>query len=178
MLLPLLLISLFSSSWGEASHQRVGEEVSKQTGEVSDNCPDHWIDASLSGLGCLYFNSTAAVSWEDALSWCQHPDNNALLLEIWSELQLEFIRSELMLLQDNGVDNDWWTGGTDLGREGHWFWIGTLATVGDFLWNKSTNEPNGDTVENCLALWNSTNFNFRGNDCRCYNEQYFICQRK
>ena len=62
MLLPLLLISIVSSSWVEASHQQVGEEVSKQTGEVSDNCPDHWIDASLSGLGCLYFNSTQAFT--------------------------------------------------------------------------------------------------------------------
>ena len=173
MLLLLLLISIVSSFPGEASHQQLGEEVSEQKGEVSDNCPDHWIDASLSGLGCLFFNSTAAVSWEDALSWCQHPDNDALLLEIWSELQLDFIRSELMLLQDNGVDNDWWTGGTDLGREGRWFWIGTLATVGDFVWQ--SNEPNGGTGENCLEL---RSFNFLGNDYACFNERYFKCQRK
>merc|ERR550532_253334 len=112
MLLPLLLLSLFSPSWGEASLQHLGKVVSKQTEEVSGLCPEHWIDATLSGLGCLYFNSTVAITWEEAANLCQHPDNNASLVEIWSELQLEFVRSELMFLQDNGVDNDWWTGAT------------------------------------------------------------------
>ena len=93
------LIPLVSSSWGEASHQHEGEEVSKKT-----LCPYPWIDAAWSGLGCIYFNSTADVTWEEAANWCQHPDNNALLLEIQLKLQLDFIRSELMLLQDRLVD--------------------------------------------------------------------------
>merc|ERR1712210_69076 len=159
MLLPLLLISLFCSSWGEASLQHVGE----QTEEVSGLCPDHWIDATLSGLGCLYFNSSTTVSWEEAANWCQHPDNNASLLEIWSELQLDFTRSELMFLQDNGVDKEWWTGATDLGREGHWFWISTLATVGDFIWYPGT--PDSGTGGNCLYLNNG--YDFLGNDFGC-----------
>merc|ERR1719391_2002647 len=152
MLLPLLLY-LFFFSLGEASLQHVGEVVSKETGEVSGLCPDHWIDATLSGLGCLYFNSSTSVAWEEASNWCQHPDNNASLVEIWSELQFDFVRSELMFLLDNGVGSYWWTGATDLGREGHWFWIGSLATVGDFFWDSG--QPNGGTGSNCMILENN-----------------------
>ena len=48
------------------------------------------------------------------------------------------------------TQNHWWTGATDLGREGHWYWAGSLATVGDFLWYKPTNQPNGGIAHNCM----------------------------
>merc|ERR1711934_206791 len=176
MLLPLL-VSLFCSSWGEASLQHVGEKVSKQTGEVSNLCPDHWIDATLSGLGCLFFNSSTTATWDEASSWCQHADNNASLLEIWSELQLDFVRQELMFLQDNGVDQDWWTGGSDQGREGRWYWSGSLAAVADFVWRSGEPSPNGGTRYNCLYLNNGDAF--FGYDNNCYSfSGYFICQKK
>ena len=173
MLLPLLL-SLFCSFWGEVSLQYAGEEVSKQTGEVSGLCPEHWIDATLSELSCLFFNSTVNVTWEEAANWCQHPDNNASLLEIGSEMQLDFVRRELILLQDNRVDNDWWIGGTDQGREGYWYWAGSLATVGDFVWHPGT--PDSGTGGNCLYLNNG--YAFLGNDFGCTSTSYFICQKK
>ena len=169
MLLPLLTALIFCS-WGEAV------QVSKQMEEVSSLCPDHWIDATLSGLGCLYFNSSTTATWEEASNLCQHPDNNASLLEIWSELQLDFVRSELMFLQDNGVSSDWWTGATDLGREGRWFWIGSLATVGDFVWYST--QPNGATPYNCMMLEDNPAWGFLGNDYYCTREFYFICQKK
>ena len=151
---------------------------------ASDLCPDHWIDATLSGLGCLFFNSTTAVTWEDAANLCQHPDNNASLVEIWSELQFDFIRSELMFLQDNGVDNDWWIGATDQGREGRWYWAGSLATVGDFIWYPSTPDdgyrgtPDDGTDCNCAMLQNTKSWEFLGDDLPCSAEKYFICQKK
>merc|ERR1711971_601806 len=128
---------------------------------ASGLCPDHWIDATLSGLGCLFFNSTAA-SMEAASVFCQHPDNNASLVEIWSELQFDFIRSELMFLQDNGVDNDWWIGATDQGREGRWYWANSLATVGDFIWFPGT--PDDGTDCNCAMLQNTKSWEFLGDD--------------
>ena len=158
------------------SHCGAGE-VSKQNEDGSSLCPDHWIDATLSGLGCLFFNSTTTATWLEAAELCQHPDNNASLVEIWSELQLDFIRSELMFLQDNGVDSVWWTGATDLGREGHWYWAGSLATVGDFIWY--TNQPNDGTKGNCLWLEDSPNYEFLGVDAGCIAyDRYFICQKR
>ena len=72
-----------------------------------------------------------------------------------------------MFLADNGVDTDWWTGATDLGREGHWYWAGSLATVGDFLWYKPTNQPNGGIAHNCMFLENGGSYEFYGNDYGC-----------
>ena len=161
----------------EAEPGRASNSIEK--GEQSSLCPDHWIDATLSGLGCLYFNSSAQVDWLDAAELCQHPDNNASLVEIWSELQLDFVRSELIFLAENGVDTDWWTGATDLGREGHWYWAGSLATVGDFLWYKPTNQPNGGIAHNCMFLENGGSYEFYGNDYGCTKyPRVFICQKK
>ena len=93
MLVPLLAVLLLST-WGGKAMQ-----VTNQTGKVSSGlCPQHWIDASLTGLGCLYFNSSSEVTWEEAGNICQAPENDALLLEIGSELQMDFVRSELVFL--------------------------------------------------------------------------------
>ena len=160
---PLLLLC----SWGEA------RQVSKQTEEDLDRCPDHWIDATATGLGCLYFNSSEKVTWEEAADFCQAPENDASLIEIWSEVQLDFVKSKLMFLQDNGVDEDWWTGGTDLGSEGHWYWAESGAPVGDFIWDFL--QPMFGDRNNCLGLGSG---GFRGYDFRCGVSVYFICQKK
>ena len=172
MFVPLAV--LLFSTWEVKAVQ-----VTNQTGdEVSSSlCPQHWIDASLTGLGCLYFNSSSEVTWEEAGNICQAPENDALLLEIGSELQLDFVRSELVFLQDSGLvdlTGDWWTGGTDQGRDGRWNWAGSLENVGDFVWHHI--EPNGGTSENCLLLPNG--YGFLGNDFPCTGNRYFICQKK
>ena len=40
-----------------------------------------------------------------------------------------FLPSELTLLANTGVWTRWWTSGTDLGREGHWYWASSLAPL-------------------------------------------------
>ena len=104
------------------------------------------------GMGCLYFNSTTKVMWEEATSYCQSDEMNASLVEIWTELQLDFVISELMFLAQNGIDDDWWIGATDLGREGQWYWAHSLATGGDFIWNSI---PSHTVYANCALLENS-----------------------
>ena len=54
-------------------------------------------------------------------------------MQIDSEVQLDFVRSELLLLQDNEVLTSWWTGATDIGREGNYYWAGSLDSVEDFM---------------------------------------------
>ena len=78
-----------------------------------------------------------------------------------------------MFLQDNGVDEDWWTGGTDQGSEGHWYWLGSLAPVEDFIWDFLT--PMFGARNNFLGLASG---GFRGYDFRFGVSAYFICQRK
>merc|ERR1712212_964530 len=170
-MLPILalLATLLICSWGGAL------QVSKKTGESSGSCPSGWIDATDSGLGCLYFNNTWVSTWEGAASSCQ--DNGASLVEIWTELELDFVRSWLAAFAASGDDIEyyWWTGGTDLGREGLWYWAGTLATVGDFVWYSPTGEPDGGNGENCLLLVFP---HFLGADYPCTWNGYSICQIK
>merc|ERR1711962_1923066 len=54
-------------------------------------CPENWIDASFAGMGCLFFNTTEVTTWEEASVSC-YLSNNSTLVEIWTELQLDFLR--------------------------------------------------------------------------------------
>ena len=60
-------------------------------------CPETWIDGSVVGLGCLLFDSSLDLTWEEANNFCQFT-NNATLLEILTEEQLVFTQLELTLL--------------------------------------------------------------------------------
>merc|ERR1712130_467193 len=139
-------------------------------------CPEHWVDATLTGLGCLLFSSTTSYTWEEANSYCQ-TEENANLLEIWTSLQSDFIISELILLEDHEDQRAWWTGGTDIGREGEWFWVSSGASVGDFVWSSNMNEPDGSTQLNCLYL-NYGQWEYKGSDNPCTSNYYPICQKK
>ena len=41
------------------------EEANPEQG-LQGSCPEHWVDATLTGLGCLLFNSTTYYTWEEA----------------------------------------------------------------------------------------------------------------
>ena len=152
--------------------------------QESTGCPAHWIDSTLNGLGCLFFNSSRDhiqdeldVTWLEAAYWCQQPENNASLVQIDSEVQLDFVRSVLLLLQDNEVLTNWWTGATDIGREGNYYWAGSLDPVEDFVW--SPGQPNAGADANCLILY--AGWGYLGNDVGCVTykgRRSFICQKK
>ena len=139
-------------------------------------CPEHWVDGTLPGLGCLLFNSTTPYTWEGANSYCQ--EENATLLEIWTSLQSDFISSYLILLEDQSLDSHWWwTCGTDIGREGEWYWASSGASVGDFVWAPSYDEPNGGTAFNCMVLSDGS-WEHKGNSESCTASYWPICQKK
>ena len=144
--------------------------------EASYSCPDGWLEAAHAGMGCLYFNSTTKVMWEEAASYCQSDEMNASLVEIWTELQLDFVRSELMSLAENGIEDDWWIGATDQGREGQWFWANSLATVGDFIWYSS--DPENGVNENCALLEDGQGFLAIPHNCAAFDPAWTICQIK
>ena len=139
-------------------------------------CPEHWVDGTLAGLGCLlFFNGTKSYTWEEANSYCQ-TEENATLLEIWTTLQSDFISSEL---EDHEDKRTWWTSGTDIGREGEWYWASSGASVGDFIWSSYNNQPTGGTAYNCLLLfYESLFYEYKGYDYTCTSDTYPICQKK
>ena len=52
-------------------------------------CADGWIQATWVDLGCVLFNSTKILNWEEANIACQEVENGRLL-EIRTEEQLDF----------------------------------------------------------------------------------------
>merc|ERR1712004_52080 len=145
----------------------------KTLGETSEACPEKWLDASFMEMGCLFFNNTAGGSWEEAYISCKKY-SNATLVEIQSEMQMSFLQMELDVIANaEGTTHNWWTAGTDVGREGQWYWATTLTDVGDFVWRSG--EPNNGITYNCLYLTPNA---YEGLDQPCHVSMYPICQLK
>ena len=139
-------------------------------------CPSPWLDGTLLDLGCLLFNSSKFYTWEEASVYCQG-EENATLVEIWTDTQLDFIRMELRLLGEVEGAKNWWTAGTDVGREGKWSWAPSGAAVGDFIWSASN--PNGGVTHNCLDLcYSCDGTDYKGSDTACSSQLLPLCQKK
>merc|ERR1719187_1730573 len=89
-------------------------------------CPEGWMDASYMDLGCIFF-ANRGFSWADADNYCQ--ENSSALIEVYSQTHMDFIRSELFVLENFVGEHVWWTGGSDVGREGQWYWTHTLTDI-------------------------------------------------
>merc|ERR1711974_126215 len=141
------------------------------------SCPENWVDATLTGMGCLFFDSSDPVTWQEASVSCYR--SNSSLVEIETELQLDFLRSEVQLLANSGISADWWTSATDLGREGRWYWASSLSPVPDFVLGYWFG---GDIEQNCGQL--DVNVDCKLNDYQCDSDHYGntpfypICQIK
>merc|ERR1711892_263167 len=142
--------------------------------EKKNPCPRQWVDATFVDLGCLLLNSNTSYTWEEANIYCQEKEN-ATLIEIKTEEQLEYLQMELFTLEGHEDSRDWWTAGTDLASEGNWYWAVTLKSVGSFIWSKENNEPTNSTIYNCLYLHND--YGYFGSDIECTNMMYPICQQ-
>ena len=106
-------------------------------------CSPGWIQTFWVEMGFLLFYSKESYGWDEANAYCQEIEN-ATLVEILTEEQLDFISMELTSL---GADvNVWWSGALDTGREGNWIWISSLRPVEVFMWEDS--QPNGCTGTN------------------------------
>merc|ERR1711971_823304 len=168
MMLFLLAASLGFASASVASLPHGGEP----SGRSSGNCPDKWVDASFVDLGCLYFNSTVSLIWDDANSLCQM-GSNSTLLAIESEMQMAFIQMELQVIADHeGGSKYWWTAGTDAGINGQWVWATTYTAVEDYIWGSAY--PDSTNYYNCLALHTSNDY--LGRNYPCENPLFPICQ--
>ena len=77
---------------------------------------------------------------------------------------------ELYVLEDQTGPRHWWTGATDIGNEGNWFWVSSKETMADFVWHDS--QPNDGYNGNCMELCPN-----QGVDVSCAEKFYPICQR-
>ena len=74
--------------------------------------------------------------------------------------------------KSQGIKDNRWTGGLDIGAEGDWKWLSSCQPVGDFVW--SPNQPDGRLDDNCLDL--NYNFGYLAFDALCDLTYYPICQ--
>jgi len=160
MLLSLELLLLTTAL--EASGERVDES----------SCPSTWMDATSVGLGCLYFEARETLSWEAASEFCQG-EQGGQLVEVHGEEQFDFLLMVLAMLGDHEGGQYWWLGGTDVGREGRWFWISTLTPVQGSIWQSSY--PQHDTARNCLDF-HTKNFGVSSHN-PCSTPLKPVCQR-
>merc|ERR1711892_72599 len=135
-------------------------------------CPDKWVQATFVNMGCLLFNATTSYHMEQANVYCQ--EQNASLVEIQTEEQLEFLQMEISVVDELAGSNIyWWTAATDMGTEGNWIWIRSLTHVSEWIW--SPGEPNQGMKNNCMIFYQIGGSYF-GVDCPCiYENVYPIC---
>ena len=86
-----------------------------------------------------------------------------------------FVRMELLVLQEHEGAKEWWTSGTDMGLEETWYWAVNLKLVPEFVW-ETTNGSDG-TERNCLYLETGA-AKYYANDKACSTKLFPICQRK
>ena len=139
-------------------------------------CPDgDWKDAGFLGLGCLLWSSQHTHSWEAANEFCF--ERNSSLVEIETEQQWDYLVSEITDFIGNAAfSRDWWTSGSDWGREGRWYWTSSLNPVPDFVWKSG--QPDGGLDENCLLIKVNLGEVDMAQDDSCDSYGYHICQIK
>ena len=133
-------------------------------------CDSGWLDGSSVGLGCLMFG-TDPMTFLEANKFCYK--NSAHLVEILSEAQMDYMKVELQLRETMVGPRDYWGGGSDLNREGQWYWTHSLLPLEHFVWAEG--EPNGGATENFLEFYYYKEYN--GNDIIDDDDNFPICQK-
>ena len=176
----ILLASLLTSAAtappaAEHSGSLVEPALHKGIQEVSSGaCSSGWVDASFVEMGCLYFNSTEAKTWDDSVISCQMATPNASLVEILTENQMAFVQMEIELLEAHEGKHYWWTGATDVGINGRWFWAPSLSPVEEFMW--APGYPKNDLTSNCMMIHYGLDAGY--NQVCDWTSAYPLCQLK
>ena len=151
---------------------------------VAAQCNEDWEDASDAGLGYLWFETSIAMNYADAITFCK--DLNANLVEVDSRYQTHVLVNKLKTISRKAAwlewshDSNqyfwkvWWGGATDLEKEGTWKWSVSGKTLNqqNFIWGPGQPD-NHDIGEHCLCF--SDNENYFGNDCNCYSDYEHVC---
>ena len=178
-----LLILLFSQNLtGTHSLEKVSDVKMKSFSPkrtLESSCPDGWLDASFVSMGCLLLDQSSGklgnYTWDSANNWCR--GFGGALVEIGNEEQLEFLRLQLQLFEEEvGEERYWWTSGTDAEVDGVWLWASSLSPVEEFIWG---DDFPTDWLEdfNCLELCPYCN-EYKGANFDCNTSRHPICQIK
>merc|ERR1711936_1538372 len=114
------------------------------------------------------------MSWHRANNFCQQTPR-AHLVETLSSIEFESLQATLVFLEAYTGRKQWWTAATDEGREGAWYWVPSLSSVGDFVWRSG--EPEVNMEHNCMALYPGAAYLGIPHLC-LWEEAHPVCQLK
>lgn len=73
-----------------------------------------------------------------------------------------------------GFNEGFWIGGTNLGNEPHFYWMGYKKPINFTDWLEGQPDNWRDN-ENCMEIW--TDNGFKWNDRKCSDLSNFICEQ-
>ena len=136
-------------------------------------CSQGWLDFYRVGLGCLYFDTTQTLTWNDAQEFC-HSQEESYLLEVLDEDQNhDIVMMCFQIAQVTQETRNWWMGLTDISFEDRWFWPHSLQPVDYSNWHG--NEPNNGETYN-YAYMDHT-YDYEWIDTNEGDKKYTICQK-
>ena len=134
------------------------------------SCDNGWM---LNGHSC-YFFSTDKMAWLDAAAVCEN--DNSTLVQIDNEHENNFLVQRIKLIHgEAGGDFHYWTNGNDKDVQNQWVWGHPgNQNIGNYT-NWFIEDPNGGTIEDCIALHGY--LNFKWSDRPCDAEYFYICEK-
>nr|ABI97372.1 C-type lectin [Penaeus semisulcatus] len=125
-------------------------------------CPILFVEVG--GL-CMMFVTWEEETWEDARQACAGASSDLLAIT-----DIEVLRAVYLFIHANSLSgHTFWLGGSDMASEGTWVYTtGEPVPMGTPFWGLNdmsapSQEPNGGTSENCLAI--GIFYNFRDYSC-------------
>ena len=146
----------------------ISSELVDET-QTETGCEPGWMDGHSVNLGCLKFGSEA-VSYQEAHKICH--EAGAFLIEIFSKGQMDFMVMELALLETLTGARFYWGGGTDMNREGQWYWSHSLIPIEEFVWARG--QPDGGALSNYFVF---NDEDYMGEDYPSSSFAYALCQK-
>eukprot|EP00090_Calanus_glacialis_P022791 TRINITY_DN35102_c0_g1_i1.p1 TRINITY_DN35102_c0_g1~~TRINITY_DN35102_c0_g1_i1.p1 ORF type:complete len:160 (+),score=38.34 TRINITY_DN35102_c0_g1_i1:1-480(+) len=136
-------------------------------------CSAGWFDGNPYNLGCVQFNGTTALTWDNAQEFC-HTQEESNLVEIFNQDQQDFLKLMAEQLEIfTGDKRHWWIGATDVAYEGRWIWPHKLETVDYAAWYGA--EPNSGPTNNYAIM--NYGADFMWTDQTEVSTYYPICQK-
>ena len=133
------------------------------------SCDPGWSDAYFVGLGCVKFG-VDPMTYQEANEFCYN--NSAYLVEIHDTDQMDFMMMELKLLETFVGKRNYWGGGTDMNREGQWYWSHSLIPIEEFVWARG--QPDGGAMSNYFVF---SDEDYMGDDYPSSSFAYALCQK-
>lgn len=121
-----------------------------------------------------YIEPRVKKNWFEAFEACRLINADLVDFESFAEWRLVD-----QYLWDNNIDNEYWTSGTDLGKQGFHVWFSTGKPIVPNIW--SPGEPNNNVGnEHCdeMGYDRKISNSHRLNDKNCYYKLSFICKAR